>query len=98
MVEDWTREATFGFSGGNAPRIVTHEPRVADGDYVVEIEILKASHAIVRVQKRVTLDGGTTSIDVSEAVAAETVGAAMGAAFGTATEAGTATGGTNGFK
>ncbi len=68
MVEDWTRETEFRFPGGSAPRVVTHEPRVADGDYVVEIEILKASHAIVRTQRRVTLEGGTTSIDVSEAV------------------------------
>jgi hypothetical protein len=70
MVEDWTRETEFRFPGGSAPRVVTHEPRVADGDYVVEIEILKTSHAIVRVQRRVTLEGGTTSLDVSEAVAA----------------------------
>ena len=69
MAEDWTREATFSFPDGSAPRVVTHEPRIADGDYVVEIEILKASHAIVRSQRRVTLSGGTTSIDVSEAVA-----------------------------
>jgi hypothetical protein len=68
MVEDWTREAKFSFPGGSAPRVVTHEPRTADGDYVVEIEILKASHAIVRVQRRVNFGGGTTSIDVSEAV------------------------------
>jgi hypothetical protein len=69
MAEDWTREVTFSFPEGTAPRVVTHEPRLADGDYVVEIEILKASHAIVRVKRRVTLEGGTTSIDVSEAVA-----------------------------
>jgi hypothetical protein len=68
MVEDWTREAKFSFPDGTAPRVVTHEPRTADGDYVVEIEILKASHAIIRVQRRVNLAGGTTSIDVSEAV------------------------------
>ena len=73
-VEDWTRETEFRFPDGNAPRVVTHEPRIADGDYVVEIEILKASHAIVRVQRRVTLAGGTTAIDVSEAaMAAATV-------------------------
>jgi hypothetical protein len=68
--EDWTREATFSFPDGSAPRVVTHEPRLADGDYVVEIEILKASHAIVNVRRpRVPLAGGTTSIDVSEAAA-----------------------------
>jgi hypothetical protein len=89
MAEDWTRGATFRFPGGSAPRIVTNEPRVADGDYVVEIEIVKASSkerdasavvvdagasaldaatdAVIRVMRRVTLQGGTTSIDVSEA-------------------------------
>jgi hypothetical protein len=73
-VEDWARDTDFRFPEGTAPRVVTHEPRVADGDYVVEIEILKASHAIVKVQRRVTLAGGTTSIDVSEAaMAAATV-------------------------
>jgi hypothetical protein len=82
MAEDWTRGATFRFAGGSAPRIVTHDARLADGDYVVEIEILKVSHEhsdagtaavpphdIVRVIRRVTLEGGTTSIDLTEAVA-----------------------------
>ncbi len=84
MVEDWTREVTFGFPGGSAPRVITHEPRVADGDYVVEIEILKTSHAIVRTQRRVALEGGTTSVDVSTAIAAEEIEAARAAAFGAA--------------
>jgi hypothetical protein len=74
MVEDWTREATFRFPGASAPRVLTHEPRIADGDYVVEIEILKNSHAIVRIQRRVSFAGGTTSIDVSEAALAPTAG------------------------
>jgi len=85
MAEDWTRGATFRFPGGSAPRIVTHEPRVADGDYVVEIEIVKASSkdrdagtdapsgAIIRIMRRVRLEGGTTSIDVSEATAGAAV-------------------------
>ena len=76
MVEDWTREAQFRFPAGSAPRVLTHEPRLADGDYVVEIEILKTSHAIVRIQRRVTLGGGTTSIDVSAALAAPPTGTA----------------------
>jgi hypothetical protein len=68
--EDWTRGASFSFPDASAPRIVTHEPRLADGDYAVEIEIVKTSHAIVRVERpRVSLAGGTTSIDVSQAVA-----------------------------
>ena len=68
IAEDWTREVSFRFPGGSAPRVVTHEPRVAAGDYVVEIEILKSSQQRTTVQRRVTLEGGTTSIDVSRAV------------------------------
>jgi hypothetical protein len=65
--EDWTREATFRFAEGSAPRIVTHEPRLANGDYVVEIETQTASQRGT-LRRRVTLQGGTTSIDLSESV------------------------------
>src|SRR5580693_4894593 len=40
---DWVRESTFRYDLGKAPRIVTHEPRLPDGDYTVEIEI-RADH------------------------------------------------------
>jgi hypothetical protein len=75
--EDWTREATFRYEKGLAPRVVTHELRLADGDYTVEIEIVAAGLApdgkastknSVVVRKHVTLTGGATSIDVGEAV------------------------------
>jgi hypothetical protein len=64
------REATFRFPDGNAPRIVTHEPRLADGDYVVEIDILSrfASHSTT-FERRVTFQGNTTSIDLSGSIA-----------------------------
>ena len=70
MDEDWTREAAFRFPVGSAPRIVTHEPRLADGDYVVEIEIQTAPlrNAGATLRRRITLQGGTTSIDLSESV------------------------------
>jgi hypothetical protein len=68
MAEEWTREASFRFPEGSAPRVVTHEPRAADGEYVVEIEIVRASHESTTLQRRVALAGRTTSIDVSEAV------------------------------
>ncbi|HEY1697403.1 MAG TPA: hypothetical protein VGG39_34815 [Polyangiaceae bacterium] len=65
--DDWMREATFTFDPGKAPRVVTHEPRLPDGDYTVEIEIKgDAGPAIVR--KHVTLSGGSTSIELAEAV------------------------------
>src|SRR5215471_10282117 len=67
--EDWTREATFRYAPGQAPRIVTHEPRLPDGDYTVEIEIASASAARNVVRRRVTLTGGgSTSIDLADSV------------------------------
>jgi hypothetical protein len=71
--EDWTREASFRYEKGLAPRVVTHEPRLPDGDYTVEIEIVAASLAeekgsaknSVVVRKHVTLSGGATSIDLA---------------------------------
>ena len=65
--EDWTREATFRFSEGNAPRIVTHEPRLAEGDYLVEVDVHTPS-ARASIRRRVPLRGGSTSIDLAEAV------------------------------
>lgn len=67
--EDWTREATFRYAPGQAPRIVTYEPRLPDGDYTVEIEIASASAARNVVRRNVTLTGGgSTSIDLADSV------------------------------
>jgi hypothetical protein len=68
IVEDWTREAAFRFSDGGAPRIVTHEPELADGDYVVEIEILTASQGHSTARGRASLAGSPAQLDVSQAV------------------------------
>jgi hypothetical protein len=68
MAEDWTREAAFRFADGGAPRIVTHSPRLADGDYVVEIEIVSRSHTNTTARTRASLAGSPTSLDVSSAV------------------------------
>ncbi len=85
MAEDFAREAAFRFPVGSAPRIVTHEPRLADGDYVVEIEILSrpSSDALesrdggatpqprahsTLLQRRVTFQGNTTSLDISSSI------------------------------
>jgi hypothetical protein len=70
--EDWTREASFRYAPGKAPRVVTHEPRLPDGDYTVEIEIVAANQAHekneVVVRKHVILGGGATSIQLADAV------------------------------
>ncbi len=65
--EDWAREASFRYAPGQAPRVVTHEPRLPDGDYTVEIDIV-ASRERTRVRRRVTLAGGSTSIELAQAV------------------------------
>jgi hypothetical protein len=65
--DDWTREATFRYAPGQAPRIVTHEPKLPDGDYTVEIDIVAASEKST-VRRRVTLAGGSTSIELAQAV------------------------------
>jgi hypothetical protein len=78
---DLTREVTFHYARGAAPRIVSHEPRLANGDYVVQMEFgiftplvptsASSSEPIARVNvdRSVTLQGGTMSIDVSRALA-----------------------------
>ena len=65
--DDWTREASFRYAPGKAPRVVTHEPRLPDGDYTVEIDITAAGGKQT-VRRRVTLAGGSTAIELSQAV------------------------------
>jgi hypothetical protein len=65
--EDWTRDASFRYAAGRAPRVVTHQPRLPDGDYTVQIEIVSARERSV-VERHVTLGGGVTSIDLATAV------------------------------
>jgi hypothetical protein len=72
--DDWQREVEFHYATGHAPRIVSHEPRLVSGDYDVEIEITRAAAAnearVLTLARRVTLDGHTTSVDVSAAAKA----------------------------
>jgi hypothetical protein len=64
---DWAREVTFRYAKGQAPRIVGYEPRLASGDYLVEIEQTTSDGHVRTTDRRVRLEGGTTtSIDVSE--------------------------------
>jgi hypothetical protein len=73
---EWLRQVTFHYAAGKAPRIVTHEPRLPDGDYTVELEIaatatqMGPSPTLARstVRRHVTLGGGPLSIDLAEAV------------------------------
>ena len=69
----WTREATFRYSAGQAPRVVTHEPRLADGNYTVQIDIRsEGGHGdtagIATVTKHISLGGGVTDIELARSV------------------------------
>jgi hypothetical protein len=66
--DTWTREATFHYGPGQAPRIVTHEPRLADGNYTVEIEIVAQNDQRSTVTRHVVLGGGVTSIELARSV------------------------------
>jgi hypothetical protein len=63
----WLREASFRYAPGSAPRIVSHEARLSDGDYVLEIDVLEGDKQAT-IERRATLSGGTTSLDVSQAI------------------------------
>jgi hypothetical protein len=65
--DDVDREATFRYAPGQAPRVVTHQPRLADGEYTVEIDLTSGSGRST-VTRRVTLAGGSTSIDLAGSV------------------------------
>jgi hypothetical protein len=58
------RDARMTFSLGEAPRIVSHEPQLADGDYRLRID-LDTREGRRSFERRVTLGGGTTQVDVS---------------------------------
>jgi hypothetical protein len=65
--EDWTREASFVYAAGQAPRIVHHDLRLADGAYVVEIELATRKSRVL-LTRQVAFASGTTSLDLAEAV------------------------------
>jgi hypothetical protein len=65
--DDWAREATFRYGSGRAPRVVSHDLSLADGDYALEVE-LRADGRSSLVHRRVTLQGGVTTIDLASVV------------------------------
>ncbi len=64
---DWDREVTFQYAAGQAPRVLTHQPKMPDGDYTVEIDLVSDSERST-VTRHVTLAGGSTSIDLAGSV------------------------------
>jgi hypothetical protein len=65
--DDWARESSFRYALNHAPRAVTHEPRLADGDHTVKIEIVASQH-LTPVHRHLALGGVTTPIDLADSV------------------------------
>lgn len=61
------REAQFAYAHGAAPRIVAHHPKLPNGEYRLHIDV-DARGGRRAIQRRVTLEGGSTQIDVSSAL------------------------------
>ena len=64
---DLAREVTFRYAPGRAPSAIVHSPRLPDGDYDVEVE-LHAAGRVAQVRRKVTLEGGTTTLDLGAVV------------------------------
>lgn len=64
---DVARDTRMAFEPGQAPRVVSHEPKLADGDYRLRID-LDTREGRRSVERRVTLGGGTTQVDLSSAI------------------------------
>ena len=58
------RDARFSYSAAGAPRVVSHEPQLADADYRLRIDI-DTREGRRSVERRVTLGGGTTQVDLA---------------------------------
>jgi hypothetical protein len=72
---DVARDTRMIFEPGGAPRVVSHEPQLADGDYRLRID-LDTREGRRSVERRVTLGGGTTQIDLAGVLDAPNPGSA----------------------
>lgn len=57
------QDARLAYAPGSAPRVVSHSPKLADGEYVVHIDV-DTREGRRQAERRVTLGGGTTQIDL----------------------------------
>ncbi len=64
---DTARDVSFRYAPGRAPATVTHTPRLPDGDYDVDVELRSGAH-VAQVHRKVTLQGGTTTLDLTTVV------------------------------
>jgi hypothetical protein len=65
---DLARAARMTFDPGRAPRVLSLEPQLADGDYRLRIDLDTARQGRRSVERRVTLGGGTTQVDLAGAL------------------------------
>ncbi len=66
---DVAREAHFTY-GADAPRVITHESQLPNGDYRLRIDV-DTREGRRAVERQVTLGGGSTQVDISSALLAE---------------------------
>lgn len=64
------REARLAWPEGAAPRVVSHEPELADGAYKIKVDIGTRERR-VSVERSVTLSGGSTQIELGAALVRE---------------------------
>lgn len=67
---DVARDARLSYVAGTAPRIVPHEPELADGAYKVKVDVSTRDRR-VSVERSVTLSGGSIQIDLAAALVRE---------------------------
>ncbi len=61
------RETRLAWEAGRAPRVVSHDPSLADGAYLLRIGA-DTREGRRTVERQVTLGGGTTQVDLSAAL------------------------------
>jgi hypothetical protein len=57
------REVRMTYESGRAPRVVSLEPKLPDGDYRLRIDV-DTREGRRQAERRVTLSGGTTSVEI----------------------------------
>jgi hypothetical protein len=63
--DEWHREVTLRYPKGAAPRVVQYTPKLAEGDYLVEIEVGGGDGRVDTTDHHIHLAGGATTIDLS---------------------------------
>ena len=66
---DLARSVRMAFDPGPAPRVISHEPQLPDGDYRLRID-LDTREGRRSTERRVSLGGGTTQVDLAGIVSA----------------------------